>query len=353
VDLNPLSLARARKGVYSPWSLRDTAPRFREAYFEPGSKEQALRPAIRGMVAFEQANLAEPNAGLWAPGSWDLVLFRNVLMYLTPEAASAAVARVAAGLAPGGFLFLGYAETLRGLSQDFHLCHTHDCFYYQRMDGTSRAAAAPQRHQAAAIPEATAWDPDTSWVEAIRRASERIAGLAAPAPAAPAGAPAASGGLDASMEFFKKERFAEALEALPKPEGMADATLLRAVILLGMGRLDEAEEACRALLAADELNAGAHYVLALCREHAGDLKGASEEDQAAAYLDPGFAMPRLHLGLMARRAGRQAEARREMEQALALLAREDSSRLLFFGGGFSREGLAELCRSGLRSMEAA
>ena len=77
--------------------------------------------------------------------------------------------------------------------------------------------------------------------------------------------------------------------------------------------------------------------------------GAVDHDQAAVYLDSGFAMPRLHLGLMARRAGDLEGARRELGHALTLLAREDASRVLLFGGGFGREALIALCRAELKS----
>jgi chemotaxis protein methyltransferase CheR len=62
-------------------------------------------------------------------------------------------------------------------------------------------------------------------------------------------------------------------------------------------------------------------------------------------------MPRLHLGLLAKRAGDLAGARRELSQALLLLEREDSSRLLLFGGGFTRAGLVALCRAELAATE--
>jgi chemotaxis protein methyltransferase CheR len=94
------------------------------------------------------------------------------------------------------------------------------------------------------------------------------------------------------------------------------------------------------------MNAGAHYVLALCREASGDLRAAREEDEIAAYLDPTFAMPRLHLGLLARRSGDQEAAMRELARAATLLLHEDSSRLLMFGGGFQREALIAMCRPG-------
>src|SRR5207249_1702962 len=117
--------------------------------------------------------------------------------------------------------------------------------------------------------------------------------------------------------------------------------------------ISEAERVCRHLLELDELNAGAHYLLALCREQAGDARAAVDHNQAAAYLDPGFAMPHVHLGLVARRGGDLETARRELEQAWVLLSREDPARILLFGGGFSRQALAELCRAALTACGSA
>jgi chemotaxis protein methyltransferase CheR len=101
------------------------------------------------------------------------------------------------------------------------------------------------------------------------------------------------------------------------------------------------------------MNAGAHYILALCREHGLDHTGAIDHDRTAIYLDPGFAMPHLHLALIARKRGDTYEARREFEMANLLLAREDASRILMFGGGFSRESLRDLCRRELKLLGAA
>ena len=79
----------------------------------------------------------------------------------------------------------------------------------------------------------------------------------------------------------------------------------------------------------------------------GDPVGAVDHDRMAAYLDPRFAMPRLHLALIARRARDLDEMRRELTQAIALLEGEDASRLLLFGGGFGREALIALCQAEL------
>jgi chemotaxis protein methyltransferase CheR len=109
---------------------------------------------------------------------------------------------------------------------------------------------------------------------------------------------------------------------------------------------------CRQLLAADDLNASAQYLAALCREHAGDFEGAIERDRAAIYLDPAFAMPHLHLGLLAKRSHDWTTVRKEMDQALRLLEREDASRILLLGGGFSRQALLEFSRAELQACGA-
>jgi chemotaxis protein methyltransferase CheR len=138
------------------------------------------------------------------------------------------------------------------------------------------------------------------------------------------------------------------LDALPPEAGdQPDALLFTAEHFTNDGRIADAEEVCQRLLEKDDLQAGAHYLKALCREHAGDLPSAAEHDRIAAHLDPTLAMPHLHGGLMAKRAGDALVARRELGQALMLLEREDAPRLVLFGGGFSREALTALCRAEL------
>jgi chemotaxis protein methyltransferase CheR len=363
VDVNPAMLRIAAEGLYSTWSMRETSAALRDKYFRPVGKNFQVREDILDAVRFEHRNLVEPNSDLWRTASLDVVFCRNMLMYLSPEAAVALVSRIARALAPGGYLFLGHAETLRGLSRDFHLCHTHETFYYRRQDG-AESTDLPAHQAPPALVEAyepLSWDPSLSWVESIQRSSQRIADLAGASPrdhaaAALAGVPGESRSLAPILELMGRERFADALESLERMslggERDGDVQLLGAVLLANLGRRDEAREACLRLLARDEFNAGAHYVLALCHEHAGDLSAAVEEDRTAVYLDPGFALPLMHLGLLARRA-EPWRSRVYLGQALQLLAREDSSRILLFGGGFSRQGLLQICRNALDSCEVA
>jgi len=360
VDLSVTMLERAKRARYSAWSLRETPAEVQARCFRVDGREYVLDDAIRALVDFEETNLADDCASLWQAEAFDVVFCRNVIMYFTPEAARSAIARLSRILAPEGYLFLGHAETLRGLTRDFHLRHTHRTFYYQRREASETACTAPTTlepsQRRAFGPPLPAPSPDDSWVETIRRASERIQSLASTRGAVPAATAVSHASAEShashvvrAIELLREERFSEAqatLSSLPADSGSdPDVLLLRAVLLSHGGDLAMAEVICRQLLARDEMNAGAHYLMALCCEHAGDRGGAAEHDQLAAYLDSAFAMPRLHLGLLARRAGDQSAARQELQQALALLEREDASRLLLFGGGFSREALIALAKA--------
>ncbi|MGA2794013.1 MAG: protein-glutamate O-methyltransferase CheR [Roseiarcus sp.] len=357
VDLNPGALEKAEQARYSSWALRETPPDVRQRWFRAEGRETTLVEAARTAVQFEQKNLAVEDPELWRPAAYDVIFCRNVIMYFAPEAMHAVIARMAESLAPGGFLFLGHAETLRGLSDDFHLRHTHETFYYARKQNGERAVTR-------AIPAARLSSPSIApedafsdaWVDAIRNATERVATLipsAAAAEARPA-APPPAWDRAGTIDLLRRECFAEALVCVrrqqsPERDADPDKLLLEATLLAHASRIEAAEDVCRRLLSIDELNAGAHYVLALCREQAGDRDAAAEHDRVAIYLDPGFAMPRLHLGLLARRAGDHGSARRELGWALVLLKREDASRLLLFGGGFNRDALMALCEAALRS----
>ncbi len=360
IDINPANLVKATQARYSAWSLRATSEDARRRYFRADGADFVLAPVIQKMVTFEERNLVDEDPPFWQSLACDVVFCRNVLMYFAPDNAREVVRRISQALVPSGFLFLGHAETLRGLTQEFNLCHTHDTFYYRRRDTSAAVVAttiwaAPPIEQAAdSLPAAV--ESTESWVDVIQLAATRIATLADGRTRSPEqGAPRAARtwNLGLVLEAVRQERFADALDLIgslpPDSHEDPDAMLLRAVLLTNNGRLEESEEVCRGLLALDELNAGAQYLMALCREHAGDSTGAIEHGLSAIYLDPGFAMPHLHLGIIAKRSGDAATARRELGQALILLANEDASRILLFGGGFSRDTLLQLCRTQLHA----
>lgn len=363
VDLNANAIARARAARYSRWSLRATMPMFEQRWFRAEGREVTVAPEIRAAVTFHHANLLESDE-LATPARWDVVFCRNMIMYFTDDQLNALIARIARALAPGGYLFLGHAETLAGRAGDFALCHTHGAFYYRRLPAgrTIDVARAPELGNAAA---ATPIALDARWCDDIRAATQRVHAMVddaldhveVPSASTAGAALAATPDLGEIRELLAQERFGEALELLDRVRAGStadrDIATLRALVLTHAGRFADAREACAELLAIDATSAGASYLLALCCDSAGDTDGAAHMARRAADLDPSFAMPRVHLGLLARRIGDREIASRELTRAIALLEREVPARLALYGGGFSRQTLLGMCRAELAAIGAA
>jgi len=369
IDINPTALKKARRGRYSSWAFRETPQDQQQRWFKQEGRDLIVADRVREYVTFQECNLASENADVWRPGTYDVIFCRNVLMYFSPAQAAKVIARISRALAPQGYFFLGHAETLRGLSDDFHLHHTHGAFYYERKDGDGHTAPRALPAAASSAPTGTWSQPDSSdddWYHSINRASERVYALStegakpdttrlAPKPA-PKLQPSTPD-MAPVFALLHGDRFSDALAYVrDMPKGSnddPDVLLVEAMLLAHNRKTSEAEAVCQRLLQIDEFNASAHHVLALCREAAGDMEAAMEHDRIAAYLDPTFAMPHLHMGLLGRRAGNRDVARRELAHALTLLKHEDGARLMLFGGGFNRQSMIELCATALRDCGGA
>jgi chemotaxis protein methyltransferase CheR len=107
-DIDVAALDAARRGVYSDWALRETPAWARRQYFRAvGQRRFELSRQIRDAVSFAPLNLATDGY----PGSLDLIVCRNVLMYFTDAARRRTVERLKAALAPGGRLVLSPLDT--------------------------------------------------------------------------------------------------------------------------------------------------------------------------------------------------------------------------------------------------
>ena len=316
VDVNRKALNTARNGIYSAWSVRETAANLLGRWFLARKQEFHLDKDILDSVQFEERNLNLTNADLWLPGRWDMIFCRNMLMYFAPERARLLLQNFARSLSTDGFLFLGAAENLRGLSDEFSLFHRDDCFYYQ-------LASAPA--------------PEPVLAAAPARARPRPA-----APAAPAGP-----NIRALRELLDSERYGQALELLERLTPGPETSLWKLSIMVNSGRLEEAENLAQSLLYLGQTEAGAHLLLGLCRREAGQLGQARGYFERALRLDPKLAMAAVYLGMLLRRLGLDGLARTHLRQALGLLEKESDERLMLFGGGFRRSAWLALCQNEL------
>ena len=95
---------------------------YRKEYMLRGTGSQLgkmkVGPEIRSVVKFSRMNLNDPVYAV--EGQFDFIFCRNVLIYFDHESKTRVVERLLDHLAPGGCLFLGYAETATTLSERLH-----------------------------------------------------------------------------------------------------------------------------------------------------------------------------------------------------------------------------------------
>lgn len=129
-DLSFTALERAQCGLYRADQLKNVEPQYTAKYFRQDKGYFALNESVRKRVIFDYHNLKHDNGlrGL------DIIFCRNVMIYFDAEEQRRLVNRFANCLVPGGFLFLGHAESLQGLSTRFSMVHRNKGIAY-RLEG--------------------------------------------------------------------------------------------------------------------------------------------------------------------------------------------------------------------------
>ena len=109
-DINGDVVSTAKEGIYSTWSFRGMDAVRRQAYFEPLDERRfRLAADIRAMVSFRHGSIQEQLQSV-LPSSVDLLMFRNVAIYLSESALTDLYERFCRVLVPGGLLCLSSSD---------------------------------------------------------------------------------------------------------------------------------------------------------------------------------------------------------------------------------------------------
>ena len=116
-DISHEVLAKAKAGIYNQFEVQRGLPiQSLVKFFGQVGEAWQIAPEIRGMVQFRPLNLLNDFSSL---GPFDLVFCRNVLIYFDQETKIGVLNRIARQMSPDGYLVLGAAETVVGLTTAF------------------------------------------------------------------------------------------------------------------------------------------------------------------------------------------------------------------------------------------
>jgi len=140
-DVSRQALDHAEHGVYEPRDLETVTPRQREQYFSRLGDRYIVRPRIRNLVTFAPMNLAQ----VVYMGKFDCIFCMNVLIYFSEERQAQLIQRFYEYLEPGGYLFLGHAESINRADVKFDTHIYRDARIYQKPANLARAATAQEK----------------------------------------------------------------------------------------------------------------------------------------------------------------------------------------------------------------
>lgn len=110
-DISDKVLTKAREGIYHENSMKNLPPMWKSRYFTPMDNSCfQVKKEVRSRVVFKPFNLMKPIPK--PPVLYDLIFCRNVMIYFDSPTKIELVKRFYDVLAPGGFLFIGHAESI-------------------------------------------------------------------------------------------------------------------------------------------------------------------------------------------------------------------------------------------------
>lgn len=137
-DLADKVLDTARKGYFSQFEVQRGMPvQLLLKYFTTEDDGWRLNEDVRNMVTFKQFNLLDD---MNSHGTFDAIFCRNVLIYFDEATKTDILDRLSKQLSPDGFLFLGGAETIIGLTESFKALAEKRGLYVQKDNSSDLSA---------------------------------------------------------------------------------------------------------------------------------------------------------------------------------------------------------------------
>jgi chemotaxis protein methyltransferase CheR len=129
-DINYSVLRTAQEGSYSDHQMAGVDYSYRLRFFDKVGDRYAVKKNLKEQVHFDFHNLKTE----YLPQRNDIIFCRNVMMYFDEAEQKRLVEKFYRCLNPRGYLFVGHAESLLGLTDKFQMVHRNNGTAYQRVE---------------------------------------------------------------------------------------------------------------------------------------------------------------------------------------------------------------------------
>ena len=129
-DISYSVLRAAQQGVYSEPQMSSVDFSYRLRYFDKIGERYAVKRALKEVIHFDFHNLKTE----YLPQRNDVIFCRNVMMYFDEAEQKRLIDKFWRCLNPDGYMFVGHAESLLGLTEKFAMVHRNSGTAYQKVE---------------------------------------------------------------------------------------------------------------------------------------------------------------------------------------------------------------------------
>ena len=317
-DINQRSLSKAQKGIYTPWSFRETPEAIKKKYFIPKENHFELIPEVKKMVSFKRVNLAErqfPSANT-IPEKMDLILCRNVLMYFSNEVAKKVVNSFNATLKPNGWFIPSQVELSDDLFAMFEKIKSNTVFVYRKPEHPI------QRIIKTTQPLAGKKQPGTSTITSSRPVSYK------------------SSGTHTSSTQIKIKIPAQVEKTVTRSRETDQHNYIREQANKGL--FPSAIDAIQVLIEGGSANAETYYLGGVVYLEQGSPTQAESMFRKALYLDPHHLLSHYQMLVLLKRRGQEKQAKKHFQNVDELLQALKADEPVPHGEGMTAGELVQL-----------
>jgi chemotaxis protein methyltransferase CheR len=129
-DINYTVLRAAQEGIYNEHQMSSVDYSYRLRYFDKVGERYAIKKPIKELIHFDFHNLKTE----FLPQKNDVIFCRNVMMYFDEAEQRRLLEKFYRCLSPGGYLLVGHAESLLGLTEKFVMVYKNSGTAYKRVE---------------------------------------------------------------------------------------------------------------------------------------------------------------------------------------------------------------------------
>jgi len=338
-DINHESLDIARHGCYGEWSFRDLPREIKERFFYecndalelvpglPRLKRYHIDTRIQQMVTFAELNLSAPqwDVSELSARTFDLIVCRNVLIYLHQDAAKALISRFAEYLEPNGALIVGPSEPWFLNDSPFVAQQIRNGTIFIKKENSAQSEQHTKQLSAQRLE-----NPNS-----IKTVAESLT----PQKTAPAES------LSLPHPTLKTTFAVTMHEAPLRAKEEREEVIANAHHLADSGEAARAIELLSELIQKETTDPELYYLRGLAYIHTRDLSSAESDLKKSLFLEPDNVVAYIALASIAKERGNESEMKKHYSNALHFLSKIEETAVVPGSNGIPAKAMRDMISS--------